>query len=160
MQSRRIVLWGSGILAMVMAVIVYVSHVVEKPGRLIESATNPSGANALATVRSTSSDSAINTSGKKDSASSRDCFAWSDVNVELNAWIHDGDRIDRNAYCVMGQRAAVGKFKGQHLELSAYLATQNVERTSLWFRAEDAREGCCVRQSGAHSTAGYSRGWI
>jgi hypothetical protein len=45
---------------------------------------------------------------------------------------------DQVSSCAIGQASAVGKFRGQRVAFSAYLATQSVTgRGALWFRADD-----------------------
>jgi hypothetical protein len=45
---------------------------------------------------------------------------------------------DPVSHCGIGQVSAVGKFRGQRVAFSAYLATQNVTGSgALWFRADD-----------------------
>jgi hypothetical protein len=51
---------------------------------------------------------------------------------------------DSVAHCGIIQASAVGKFRGQRVAFSAYLATQNLGgRGALWFRADD-RSGAVV----------------
>jgi hypothetical protein len=45
---------------------------------------------------------------------------------------------DPVSHCGIGQASAVGKFRGQRVAFSAYLATQNLTGSgALWFRADD-----------------------
>jgi hypothetical protein len=63
------------------------------------------------------------------------------------------------AVCGMIQAAAANPFRGKRVEFSAYLATQNVTISALWFRAEDAHGRVIAFDNQAHSPMKGSFPW-